>query len=193
MRNLRRAVLGGWFIQVIPCNHSQMWGFHDGDSDRDPISEHVRLLQVCLEKESSRRNSFWNIGISIREKFWRAVLGRLIHSGGWFSSLSNVRFSWSMILTGPLLLSMSGYFRDVWRKKLLGETVFGNIVISFMRNFRIAVLGGLFIQVVACNHRSNVRFSWWWFWQVLYFWSCQATSGMSGQRTYPAKQFFESS
>ena len=55
-----------------------------------------------------------------------------------------------MILTGPLLQGISGYFRDVWRKNLPVETVFGNIVISLMRNFRRAMLVGLIsIQVVA--------------------------------------------
>ena len=127
MRNLRRAVLGGWFIQVIPCNHSQMWGFHDGDSDRDPISEHVRLLQVCLEKESSRRNSFLKHRNQYQEKFLKSCAWRLIHLSGWFSSLSNERFSWS------------------------------------------------------------------WVWPDPYFWACQDTSEMSGERIYSEKQFFQTS
>ena len=93
---------------------------------------------------------FWIIVISLMRNFRRAVYGG--HSFRWLLGIIvKCEVFIMMILTGPLLLSMSGYFRDVWRKNLPGETVFWNIVISCMRNFRRAVLGGWFIQVIPCN------------------------------------------
>ena len=140
-RNFWRAVLGGWFISVVGSPHCQMRGFHDHESDRTPTSEHVRILQRCLEKEPTRRNSFLKHRNQCHEIFPEELCLE-VDSFKWLLVIIDKMWGFHFDDYGPglLLLSMSGYFRDVWRKKLPGETVFGNIVISLMGNFRRAVL-----------------------------------------------------
>ena len=124
MRNFRRAVLGGWFIQVVACNHGQMWRFHEDDSDRSSTSEHVRIPKGCLEKEPTRRNSVLNHRNQSHEKFFEDLCLEVDSFRWLLVIIVKCEVFMMMILTGHLLLSKSGYFRDDRRKNLPGETVF---------------------------------------------------------------------
>ena len=152
MRNSQSDVLGGWFIHLIGCNQIRMWCFHDNDSYRAPNSEHVRLLQGCLEKESTRRNSFLK---HRNQSITWEISEELPLKADSFSWLLVIRVQCEVfmmrILTGPLHLCISRSFSNVWRQNIPGEKFFWNITISLRRNFRRAVLGGWFIQMISCN------------------------------------------